>query len=63
MQFSFLFTRPQLKVISAICSNLVVVWLAALFVTHEPFALTLNFFAATLSWNLAVQAERALEYD
>lgn len=53
-------TAPQLKVVSAVCSNFVVVWLAAMLGTRDPFTLTLNFLFAIVSVYLAIKAEEAL---
>ncbi len=55
-------TAPQLKVVSAIASNFVVVWLVAMLGTKDPFTLTLNFLFAMVSMHLAIKAEEAL-YD
>lgn len=61
MKFFIELTRPQLKVLSSVFSNIVVVWLAALFLTRDPLVLTLNLVAATLCWHIAIKAEEALE--
>lgn len=64
MRFSFEPTRAQLKVFSAVCSNLVVVWLIAMVGTRDIFILIFDITFAILSWYLAVKAEEALEnYD
>ncbi len=54
-------TKSQLRVFSSICSNFVVLWLGGLFITKDPFALTVNLIYATISWKLAVKAEERLE--
>ena len=60
MPFTIL-TRPRLKVLSAICSDLVVVWLVALFAADSAAALTKHLILATLFLFLAFQAEGTLE--
>lgn len=54
-------TRPQLKVFSGICTNLVVIWLAAAFVTSDPFILTRDLSLAIVTAYAAVWAEEILE--
>jgi hypothetical protein len=61
MHFAFEPSTSQLKVFSAVCSNLVSAWLVAMFVTSDPFALTANMFFVIVSWRLAVKAEQLLE--
>ena len=64
MKISLKLTRAQLKVFSAICSNMVVVWLVAIFGTKDVLVLTLDFFFAIVSLDLAVKAENLIEkYD
>lgn len=50
-------TRAQLKILAAVFSNFVVVWLIAMLGTKDSFGLTANFFLAILSWKLAVKTE------
>lgn len=61
MEVSFKLNRSILKVFSAICSNLFVVWFIASFATHNLFTLTFNIVAATLSLYLAIKSEQLLE--
>lgn len=61
MRFYFELKRPHLKVLSAVCSNFVVVWLIALFGTKDLLILTGDILLAMLSWYLAIKAEEALE--
>lgn len=55
------FTRAQLKVFSAVCSNFVVFWLGSMLTVRNNFILTLSLFFAIVSWDLAVRAEEILE--
>ena len=61
MKVSFKPTRPQLKVFSAICANLVAVWLIAIFVTGDPLTIVVNLLYAFVTLYLAVIAERLAE--
>lgn len=61
MKFSFEPSKPQLKVFSAVCSNLAAGWIVAMVVTRDPLVLTFNIVAAILFWQLAVKAESLLE--
>lgn len=54
-------TKAQLRVFSAVSTNLCVIWLAALFTTRNPIVLTANIIYATIFWKLAVRAEEYLE--
>lgn len=64
MNLSFEFKTSQLNVFSAVCSNLVVFWIAAIFATRDIFVLTGDIIGVILSWKLAVKAEDLLEdYD
>lgn len=63
MVISFMVKKSQLRVISAVSSNFVVVWLAALFTTRDIAALIFNIIVAILFWHLAAKAEDALEHD
>ena len=56
-------TIPQLKVISALSTNLVLVWLVAMIGTRDPMVLLLNFLAAIVSVYFATKAEEAIFYD
>lgn len=61
----FTITKSQLKIFSAVCSNFVVVWLAAIVGSNDPFILTFDIISAIVSWKLAVKTEEILEenYD
>lgn len=50
----------ELKVVSAVFSNLVVVWLVAIFGAQDPLVLTRNILAGILSLYLAVKAEEKI---
>lgn len=64
MKISLQLTRAQLKVFSAVCSNMAVVWLAAIFGTKNFLILTLDFFFAIVSLDLAIKAEDLIDkYD
>ena len=57
MQFRIELTDSQLKVTSDIFSNLSAAWILAIFATFDPFTLTFNVVAATLSMYLSIKAE------
>ena len=57
MEFSFRLTIAQLKVFSAICSNLVVIWLVAALATHDIIILVRDIVLAAVFCYLAVIAE------
>jgi len=62
MSFSFkLRKKSQLKVLSAISSNLVVVWIVTMFVTHDLLTLTANLACAILGWYIASKADELSE--
>ena len=61
MKIRFELRKPHLKVFSAACSNLVVVWLVSLFATNDFVVLTRNLVSAMLFWYLAVKTEDFLE--
>lgn len=61
VKFSFTVRRAHLRVVSAVCSNLVAGWLVVIFVTPNLFVLTLNILAAMVSLYIAFKAEEALE--
>jgi hypothetical protein len=61
MKFSFKLTHAQLKVFSAVMSNFVAFWFAAILATKDIFVLTLDLIMAILSWKLAVKSEEVLE--
>lgn len=65
MEFSYAFSKAQLKVFSAVCSNFVVVWLVAMLGTNDIFVLTADIFLAILSWKAGIFCENLLEenYD
>lgn len=55
-------TLAQLKVFSALFSNLAAAWLITIvFATANPLTLTLNLIAAIMSAYLAVRAEEIME--
>lgn len=55
----FRLTQAELKVFSAIFSNLVVVWLVAISTTQDVNLLTRDMLAVILSLYLATKAEKA----
>lgn len=57
----FVITKSQLKVFSAVCSNMVVVLLTAITVTRDPGILTWDVLGAMMCWHLAVKTEEVLE--
>lgn len=57
MTFSIKIRRSYLRVGSAVCSNLVVVFLVLIFGTRDIFVLTRNIALAILFLYLAVKAE------
>lgn len=61
MRFSLELTQPQLKVFSAICSNLCAGWIAILFVTKDLLILTFDIVGVIVTLYLAIKAERHLE--
>lgn len=64
MNFSFAPRGSHLKVFSAVCSNLAVVFFTANLATHDILTLTFNIVAAILFLYLGVQAEELIkEYD
>ena len=64
MRFNLHLTRAKLKVFSAICSNLVIVWLVAMGGTKDLLILTVNLVFAIVSLDLAIKAEELSEkYD
>jgi threonine/homoserine/homoserine lactone efflux protein len=61
---SFTLRKSHLRIFSAICSDVAVLFLAAIFATTNLLTLTLNIVAAILFLYLGVQAENYLEeYD
>lgn len=58
MKYAIKLNRAQLKVLSNVCGNSVVVSLIAMLGTRNPFSLTANILLAILFWKLAVWAER-----
>lgn len=64
MDYSFVPTRYQLRVLSAVSANFSVVWLAASFVTRDAVTLLFNLLLGTLALLIAMILERMLEaYD
>lgn len=64
MKFSLRLTKAQMRVSSAIFSNLVVLWMGAVFATRDIFALTTNILLAIASLYLAIKSEELLQnYD
>jgi len=61
MKLSFVVRRAHLRVLSAICSNLVAGLLAAMLLTRDPYALTGNLLLAILILYLTVKIEETLE--
>ncbi len=57
MQFKIELADSQLKVFSAIFSNLSAAWVIVVFATRDVFTLTFNIVAATLSMYLSIKAE------
>lgn len=62
MGHSFLPTRYQLRVLSAVASNFSVVWLAAGFATREQTTLLVNLLLGTILLLIAMMIEKELEY-
>lgn len=58
MKYTIKLNRAQLKVLSNVCGNFVVVWLIAMLGTRNPASLTLNILLAIVSWKLAVWAQK-----
>ncbi|MEK7534525.1 MAG: hypothetical protein AAB600_04265 [Patescibacteria group bacterium] len=61
MKLAFELRRSHLKVFSAVCSNLVVVWLIAIFTTKDLFVIIRDIIVAVLAWYSTVAAEEVLE--
>ena len=61
MKFSFNTTRAQLRVFSGIFTNLVVVWLIALFATKDLVVLTRDILLVILFLYLAVKTDEMTE--
>lgn len=53
--------RSQLKVLSAISSNFVVVWVVVMVATRDPIILTGNFIGVIVAWYIASKAEEVSE--
>ena len=65
VHFTMLFfapTRYQLRVLSAVASDFVVVWVAAAFATQDRIVLLANFFFGMVSLLIAMIIEKKLEY-
>lgn len=56
-----LFSRPRLKVFSAVCTNLCAAWFLTALVAKDVLILTTNIGFAILSLILALVAEESLE--
>lgn len=54
-------TRPRLRVISAVCSNLFVLWLGTMLTARDIFVLLSNLIAGIISLGLAFKVEEMLE--
>lgn len=61
MKFRINLSRAHLKVLSAVFSNFVAVWVVAMFGTRDTLALTGNFIGAIVSLSLAIIFEQASE--
>lgn len=57
----FEITSAHLKVFSAVCANLVVLWFAGALATSDSKLLTQDILLAIMSWNAALIAEKKLE--
>lgn len=56
-----LFSRSNLKVTSAVFSNLVAFWLVANIATTNPLTILSNFLYSIITWYIAVKAEEISE--
>ena len=57
-------TKARLKILSAIATNLAVVWTIAIFATNDFYILTRNILITILLVYLAIKAEEIIdEYD
>jgi hypothetical protein len=56
-------TVPRLKVVSAVSSNLAIVWFAASLTTKDPLILFSNIFLAIVFVYMAVWAEEKIYHD
>ena len=61
MSFSFKTTKGDLKVLSGVCSNLVVFWVVGVFSSQNLGGLTRNLIAAILTWKLAAWLENVID--
>lgn len=61
MKFPYKLTRAQLKVISALCTEFVVVWILAILGTRDLFILTMDITFAIIFLVLAIKTEEASE--
>jgi len=57
MRVGFNITSAQLNVFAAVCSNLVVVWLVAIFATSDTIVTIRDITLAIFFWILAVKAK------
>lgn len=61
MKFSAAFTKPQLRIVSSIFSNLGAGWILAMFLAQDAFTLTGDIIFATISISIGLMAEEVLE--
>lgn len=61
MKFTFKPSKAQLRVFSAVCSNLAAGWFVSMFLTSDLFTLTGNVVGVIISLYLAMKAEQMLE--
>ena len=61
MNISLNLSKPKLKILSAVCSNFIVVWILAMFATNNLTVLTFNFVGVIVFWRLGVSIEEQLE--
>lgn len=54
-------SNAQIRVLSSVFSNLIIVWSLAMFGTRDPLLLTVNGILAILSWKAAVRLEEELQ--
>lgn len=58
---SFKIDKAHLKVFSSVCSNLIAVWLVAIFVAQDIMVITGSALAAGIAWYAAAWSERKVE--
>lgn len=54
-------TKPQLKIFSAILSNLTAGWIIVVFATTNPLTILINLIYAIITLYLAIRAENMIE--